>query len=148
MNTQWATKGLTWQNVYTWKIRCNFFYLKKNIDKVFFMNFLIESAKIKKNPFFENIFIKSIIGVISFQLEKTWNSFPPPKKSINCWMWPPAESQWFQTYMKVKYWTGAVVISLHCKHDMFTYIYVSHKNTAMHCIISQFHTNIKATAPY
>ena len=50
--------------------------------------------------------------------------------------------------MKVKSWTGAVVISLHCKHDMFTYINVSHKNTAMHCIISQLQSNIKATAPY
>ena len=31
---------------------------------------------------------------------------------------------------------------------MSTYISVSHKHTAKHCIISQFHTNIKATAPY
>ena len=57
-------------------------------------------------------------------------------------------SQWFKTYMKVKSYTGAVVIRLHCKHDMFTYISVSHKHTAKHCIISQFHTNIKARAPY
>ena len=57
-------------------------------------------------------------------------------------------SQWFATYMKVIPCTGAVVISLHCKHNMFTYISVSHKHAAKHCIISQFHTNIKATAPY
>ena len=57
-------------------------------------------------------------------------------------------SQQFKTYMKVKSYTGAVVIRLHCKHAMFTYISVSHKHTAKHCIISQFHTNIKATAPY
>ena len=57
-------------------------------------------------------------------------------------------TQWFETYMKVKYCTGAVVMSLHCKHKMFTYISVSHKYTSMHCIISHFHTNIKATAPY
>ena len=61
---------------------------------------------------------------------------------------PSPPSQRFKTYMKVKSYTGAVVIRLHYKHDMFTYINVSHKNTAMHCIISQFHTNIKATAPY
>ena len=35
-----------------------------------------------------------------------------------------------------------------CKHNMFTYINVSHKYTAMHCIISQFCTNIKARTPY
>ena len=57
-------------------------------------------------------------------------------------------AQWFGTYMKVKSYTVAVVISLHCKHNMFTYISVSHKHTAKHCIISQLHTNIKATAPY
>ena len=50
--------------------------------------------------------------------------------------------------MKVKTCTGAVVISLHCKHSMFTYISVSHKHTAMHCSISQFHANIKHMPPY
>ena len=59
---------------------------------------------------------------------------------------PDWATQWFGTYMKLKSYTGAVVISLHCKHNMFTYISVSHKHTAKHCIISQFHTNIKA--PY
>ena len=43
--------------------------------------------------------------------------------------------------MKVKSYTGAVVISLHCKHNMLIYISVSHKHTAKHCIISQFHIN-------
>ena len=57
-------------------------------------------------------------------------------------------TQRFQTYMKLKSYTGAVVIRLHCKHDMFTYISVSPKHTAKNCIISQFNTNIKATAPY
>ena len=28
-------------------------------------------------------------------------------------------TQWFETYNKVKYCTSAVVISLHCKHNMF-----------------------------
>ena len=63
--------------------------------------------------------------------------------------WPPSPTvQWFETYMKVKYCTGAVVISSHCKTNMFTYINVNHKYTAIHCIISQFHTNTNATAPY
>ena len=53
----------------------------------------------------------------------------------------------FETYMIVKSYIGAVVISLHCKQDMFTYISVSHKHTAKHCIISQFHTYIKSPAP-
>ena len=44
--------------------------------------------------------------------------------------------------MKVKSYTGAMVISLHCKHNMFTYISVSHKHTAKNCTFSQFHTNI------
>ena len=30
------------------------------------------------------------------------------------------QSQWFETYMKVKSCTGVVVISLRCKHNMFT----------------------------
>ena len=63
-------------------------------------------------------------------------------------VWRSNVPQRFKTYMKVKAYTGAVVISLHCKHNMFTHISVSHKHTAKHCIISQFHTNIKATAPY
>ena len=53
-------------------------------------------------------------------------------------------AQMFETYMKVKSCTGAVVISSHCKHNSFAYI----KYTVMHCIISQFHTNIKATASF
>ena len=57
-------------------------------------------------------------------------------------------AQRFKTYMKVKSYTSAVVISFHCKHIMFTYISVGHKHTAKHCNISRFHTNVKATAPY
>ena len=53
-------------------------------------------------------------------------------------------TQRFGTHMKVKPCTGAVVICMHCKHTMFTYISVSHKHIAKHCIISQFHSNIKA----
>ena len=57
-------------------------------------------------------------------------------------------SQWFQTYMKVKSCTDAMVVKLHCWHNMFTFINVNHKYTAMHGIISKFHTNIRAMSLY
>ena len=107
-----------------------------------------------KQPHFRNFFDCMHFSEIYFWPKTTENIKIAQKQEkvifmctiYKLWIiWP---SQWFQTLMKVKSCTGAVVISLHCKHDMFTYINVSHKNTAKHCIISQFHTNIKATAPY
>ena len=49
-------------------------------------------------------------------------------------------AQLFETYMKVKSYTGAVVISSLWKHIILTYIKVSHKFEAMDYIISQFHS--------
>ena len=56
------------------------------------------------------------------------------------------QAQWSETYIKVKSCTGVVVISLHCKHDMFAYIMNVTNIQPYIAFLASF--IVKATAPY